>query len=116
MKGYKVLDHDWRTMNGLQWEVGKTYRYDPKSDFCKTGFHFHKNLTDCFRDYEFDPRYKVVEVEALGKIKDSGYICTTNKLKIVHEIPWKEVLANIDPVIFKSITGIDVTDSDLERI
>lgn len=61
---------------------------------CGRGFHFCTNLADCFNYYGFNTNNKVAEVEALGEIdkdNDDTKHCT-NKIKIVREIAWEEVL------------------------
>lgn len=54
--------------------------------------HFCKNAADCFRYYDFDPNNHVAEVIAHGTVAEDEYKCATNKLEIVREIPWAEVL------------------------
>lgn len=93
MKGYKVFNKDW-TCRGFQYEVGKTYEMKEDPVCCKRGFHFCGKLINCFRYYYFDSENKVAEIEALGAIDDDGYeekYCT-NKIKIVRELSWHEVL------------------------
>ena len=92
IKGYKVFNPDW-TCNGFQYEVGKTYEEDVSPSVCRSGFHFCKRAVDCFNYYPFDPLNKVAEVIALGEIEEEGDKCCTNKIKIVREITWEEVLA-----------------------
>ena len=93
MKGYKVFDKDW-TCRGFQYEVGKTYEMKEDPVCCEIGFHFCGKLIDCFNYYDFDSENKVAEIEALGTIDDNGNkkkYCT-NKIKIVRELSWHEVL------------------------
>lgn len=93
MKGYKVFNKDW-TCIGFQYEVGKTYEMKEDPVCCKRGFHFCGKLIDCFKYYDFDSENKVAEIEALGAIDDDGNeekYCT-NKIKIVRELTWHEVL------------------------
>lgn len=98
MEGYKVFKPDW-TCRGFQYEVGKTFEEDVTPCCCVIGFHFCKKLIDCFNYYTFDPKNKVAKVIALGEIDEglSGSKCCTNKIQIVEEISWKDVLriANI---------------------
>ena len=103
MKGYKVFNSDW-TCRNFQYEVGKTYEMDATEiKLCNKGFHFCERLIDCFSYYDFDPDNKVAEVEALGTILTDGHKYCTNKIKIVREMNWHEVLnlANIG----KNCTG-----------
>lgn len=93
MKGYKVFNPDW-TCRGYQFEVGKTFTEDVTPVCCDRGFHFCTKIADCFNCYDFDPDNKVAEVEALGEIATSndGSKCSTNKIHIIREITWHEVL------------------------
>lgn len=93
MKGYKVFNSDW-TCRGYQYEVGKTYEIAESPKCCEVGFHFCKKLIDCFNFYEFDPNNKVAEIEAIGEIdfNDTNSKCCTNKIVILKELTWAEVL------------------------
>ena len=93
MKGYKVFNPDW-TCRGYQFEVGKTFEEDVKPECCNRGFHFCTRASDCFNYYNFDPNNKVAEVEAVGDIDNlsDDAKCSTNKLHIIREIAWQEVL------------------------
>ena len=104
MKGYKVFKPDW-TCRGFQYSVGKTFKEDVTPSCCNRGFHFCTELKDCFNYYSFDPSNKVAEIEALGEIdtEATGKKHCTNKIKIVREISWEEVLKMIN--IGKANTG-----------
>ena len=91
MKGYKVFNSDF-TCRGFQYEVGKTYEEDVVPSVRKAGFHFCPKLIDCFSCYDFDPNNKVAEIEAIGDIDEGDNKCCTNKITIVKEIAWQEVL------------------------
>lgn len=64
--------------------------------------HFCRKASDCFNYYDFNPKNKVAEVIAYGDIVESGDKCCTNKLEIVREIPWQELLTIVN-------TGKDCT-------
>jgi len=93
MKGYKVFNSNW-TCKGFQYEVGKIYKMEEMPELCKRGFHFCEKIGDCFSYYNFDPSNKVAKIEALGDIdrQDNDSKCCTNKIKIVKELSWPEVL------------------------
>ena len=96
MKGYKVFNPDW-SCRDFQYEVGKTYEEDVIPECCERGFHFCKDLTDCFAYYDFNQNNKVAEVESFGEIDEinndyRGNKCCTNKIRIVKEIKWNDVL------------------------
>ncbi len=91
MKGYKVFNPDW-TCQDFQYEVGKVFEMDKPPVICRQGFHFCKKATDCFEYYSFDPKNKVAEVEALGEIETKDNKSCTNKIHIIRELSWYEVL------------------------
>lgn len=93
MEGYKVFKPNW-TCRGFQYQVGKTYEEKVIAICCDRGFHFCKDLKDCFSYYDFNPNNKVAKVIALGDIDHSSEDskCCTNKIQIVEEITWEEVL------------------------
>lgn len=105
MKGYKVFNSDW-TCRGFQFEVGKVFEEDVTTNWCDKGFHFCTKASDCFSYYDFDPNNKVAEVEVLGEIdsNDKDSKCCTNKIKIVREINWQEVLELVN--LGKACTGL----------
>jgi len=104
MKGYKVFEPDW-TCRGFQYKEGETYAMEASPIPCARGFHFCKNLADCFSYYSFDPNNKVAEIEAIGDITsgDGGKSCT-NKISIVREMTWEEVLQTVNTG--KGCTGL----------
>ncbi len=99
IKGYKVFNPDWTcNPNGkpFQYEVGKTYEEDVKPMVCDRGFHFCEKASDCFNFYKFNPENKVAEVLALGEVDSDGVKSCTNKIQIVREIPWAELLEMVN--------------------
>ena len=105
MKGYKVFNSDW-TCRGFQFEVGKVFEEDVAPVCCDRGFHFCTKASDCFGYYSFDPDNKVAEVEAFGDIdtQDDDSKCCTNKIHIIREITWQEVLDLVN--LGKGCTGL----------
>ena len=95
MKGYKVFNPDW-TCRGFQYEVGKTYKEEKSIKPCQSGFHFCEDANDCFNYYSFDSNNKVAEVFAHGEIKNDGDKLVTDKLEIVREISWSELLTIVN--------------------
>ena len=95
IKGFKVFNPDW-TCSGFQYEVGQTYEENVTPSVCDRGFHFCKQPKDCFNYYRFDPDNKVAEVVALGEVSEEGDKCSTNKIQIVREIPWSELLTLVN--------------------
>ena len=105
MRGYKVFNHDW-TCKDFKYEIGKTYEMDEIPKCCYRGFHFCTELKDCFNYYSFDENNKFAEIEALGEIDSEadGRKSCTNKIKIVREISWEEVMIIVN--IGKSNSGL----------
>ena len=105
IKGYKVFNPDW-TCRNFQYEVGKTFEEDVTPKCCDRGFHFCTKASDCFSYYGFNPENKVAEVLALGMVDtESGDTkCCTNKIQIVREISWQELLTIVNTG--KGCTGL----------
>ena len=91
VKGYKVFNSDW-TCRDKQYTCPGLFEEDVNPSVCNEGMHFCKNAADCFRYYDFDPNNHVAEVIAHGTVAEGEDKCATNKLEIVREIPWAEVL------------------------
>ena len=91
VNGYKVFNSDW-TCRDKQYTCPGTFEEDVELDVCHSGLHFCKKAIDCFCYYDFNPSNHVAEVIAYGDIKEKGNKCCTNKLKIVRELSWYEVL------------------------
>ena len=107
VKGFKVFNPDWTcNPNGkpFQYAVGGTYEEDVKPMVCDRGFHFCEKAADCFNYYQFNPENKVAEVLALGEVDTDGTKSCTNKIQIVREIPWAELLEIVNTG--KGCTGL----------
>lgn len=92
VKAYKVFNPDW-TCKGFQYEIGKTYEMNNKPKLCNSGFHACIKVSDCFSYYPFDPNNKVAEVFLMGDIVGlNGDKQASNKIKIVREVKWEEML------------------------
>ena len=94
--GYKVFNPDW-TCRGFKYEVGKTYEMENKPILCRQGFHYCVKLIDCFNYYRFDNNNKVAKIIAHGTIdgtKEDKHC--TNKIEIVEEISWFDVLRMVN--------------------
>ena len=103
VRGFKVFNPDW-TCRHFQYEVGKIFEEDVEPSCCDRGFHFCLKASDCFNYYSFDSNNKVAEVVALGAVdySDDNSKACTNKIQIVREIPWQELLTIVN-------TGKDCT-------
>ena len=101
VKGFKVFNPDW-TCRRYQFAVGQIFEEDVEPKCCGRGFHFCEKASDCFDYYSFNPDNKVAEVIALGAVDTDGKKSCTNKIQIVREIPWMELLTIVN-------TGKDCT-------
>ena len=105
VKGYKVFNPDWTCSpngNTKQYSCPGKFEEDITSVRCGHGMHFCRKASDCFDYYDFNSKNKVAEVIAYGDIAEDGDKCCTNKLEIVREIPWQELLTIVN-------TGKDCT-------
>ena len=91
VKGYKVFNPDW-TCRGKQYSCPGNFEEDVTLFVCNRGMHFCKKAADCFNYYKFDPNNHVAEVVASGNIVEYGDKYATDKLEIIREIPWAELL------------------------
>ena len=103
MKGYKVFREDW-TCRDKQYTCPGEFEEDVEPSVCAHGMHFCTNASDCFRYYEFNPNFHVCEVEAYGYVDKGDNKCCTNKLRIIREISWNEVLQIVNTG--KNCTGL----------
>ena len=105
MRGYKVFNPDW-TCRGFQYEIGKKYEMEETPVICERGFHFCEKVADCFEYYRFDSNNKVAEIEAFGELdfEEDGNKHCTNKIKIIRELNWHEVLDFVNTG--KNCTGL----------
>lgn len=92
MKGYKAFDKNLQC-RGFQFAVGKTYTHKGDVVPCQSGFHFCPEIADVFTYYGFDNEStRLCEVEAVGEVVGDGDKRVTNKLKIVRELTWQDML------------------------
>ena len=103
VKGFKVFNPDWTCINKQYTCPGK-FEEDVTPMMCNTGMHFCRRAADCFNYYKFNPENHVAEVIAYGDIAENGDKTCTNKLEIVREIPWSEVLEIVN--MGKACTGL----------
>lgn len=94
VKGYKVFNPDWTCM-GKQYSCPGKFKGNISlsvSGVCEYEMHFCKRLADCFSYYPFNPKNKVAEIVAYGTVIEEGSECCTDKIQIVRELSWQEVL------------------------
>jgi hypothetical protein len=106
VKGYKVFRPDWSCSpngNTKQYTCPGKFEEEGELDVCGHGMHFCQTAADCFNYYDFDSNNKVAKVIAYGEVQTEGDKSCTDKLEIVREIPWDEVLRIVN--IGKNCTG-----------
>ena len=104
--GFKVFRPDWTCSpngNTKQYTCPGKFEEEGGLDVCGHGMHFCQIAADCFNYYSFDSSNKVAEVIAYGEVRTDGDKSCTDKLEIVREIPWDEVLRIVN--IGKNCTG-----------
>ena len=95
VKGFKVFHSDWTcSPNGhtKQYTCLGKFEEEGELDICSHGMHFCQTAADCFNYYSFNSENKVAEVIAYGEVRTDDDKSCTDKLEIVREIPWDEVL------------------------
>ena len=104
--GFKVFRPDWTCSpngNTKQYTCPGKFEEEGELDVCGHGMHFCQTAADCFNYYSFNSENKVAEVIAYGDVRTEGDKSCTDKLEIVREILWDEVLRIVN--IGKNCTG-----------
>lgn len=101
IKGYKVFNPDW-TSQGIQYKIGETFECNKNINFCC-------KATNCLLYCECNPNNKIAEVEATDPVETYAMVLKTNKIKIVREIEWQELLAIIKQELLTLDTGFSNT-------
>ena len=92
IRGYKAFNKDW-TCRGKQYEVGKMFEEDVELEVGAKGMHFCKRLCDCFNYYTRDKSVtNIAEVLAVGDCLGQDDLTVTNKLVVLRELGWNEVI------------------------
>lgn len=104
IKGYKIMDDDY-TCRKFHYESNHTYSIDEEPIPCKRGFHFCKELTDCFHYYypsayidgtcniTFDlDVFKFFNVKSNGITYQLWDKCCTNNIIILEECDTDTIL------------------------
>lgn len=104
IEGYKITNSDY-TCQGFQYELNHTYSMEEDPILCKKGFHFCKELIDCFDYYRptahSDMIYNItydLDVFKFFRVKSNGTTYTlrdkycTNNITILDECSTEEIL------------------------
>lgn len=104
MEGYKIMDDDY-TCRGFHYEPNHSYSIDENIIPCRKGFHFCRELTDCFNyyrptahsdmasniTYDLDV-FKFFNVKSNGVTYKLGDKYCTNNITILEECSTEEIL------------------------
>ena len=101
--GYKVFNSDW-TCRGKKYTCPGKFEEEGELKVCGHGMHFCQTAADCFNYYSFNSKHKVAEVIAYGEVLTNCDKSCTDKLEIVREIAWDEVLQIVNTG--KNCTGL----------
>jgi hypothetical protein len=104
--GFKVFRPDWTCSpngNTKQYTCPGKFEEEGELDVCGHGMHFCQTAADCFNYYSFNSENKVAEFIAYGEVRTGADKSCTDKLEIVREIPWDEVLRIVN--LGKNCTG-----------
>ena len=99
IEGYKITDSDY-SCRGFKYELNHTYTIEEEPVPCKNGFHFCKELTDCFRYYPPKSSFEIYNLDIYKFLKVKSNNITyklrdkycTNNLTIIEECTTEEIL------------------------
>ncbi len=96
---YGEEEFRWTVLNSQKYAVGETAVVDGRPVLGAWGLHFCTDMADCLDYRELTPEMHMCEVEALGEIAGSCYpgdsTHCANRLKIIREIPFDELMQHI---------------------
>ena len=99
IEGYKITDSDY-SCRGFKYELNHTYSIEEDPIPCKNGFHFCKELTDCFRYYPPKSLFEIYNLDTYKylKVRSNGTTYKlidkycTNNITIIEECTTEEIL------------------------
>lgn len=119
IEGYKIFNISKNSSSGEHLEC-RGYNYGKRKTIagtevkeygtpmiCNHGFHFCKELVDCFRYYTFDPSTMAIcKVASIGKTSSEPDKTATCHLKIVKELSIAEIRQVLDVQLYDKKTVI----------
>ena len=100
VEGYKITNSDY-SCRGFKYELNHTYSMKEDPIPCSKGFHFCKELADCFNYYHPEKSllgvwnldtYKFLKVKSNGITYKIGDKYCTNNITIIEECTTEEIL------------------------
>jgi hypothetical protein len=99
--GFKVTDKDMKCRD-IQFTMNKKHSVKGDIVVCNNGFHFCKELKDCFNYYAFTPENRVFLVEGQGDFDFDNNKVAVRDIKFIKELNWYQILDKINTGIGNS--------------
>ena len=115
INGYKITDSDY-SCRGYKYELNHTYSMEKDPVPCESGFHFCRELADCFNYYHPEQTshkiwnldtYRFLKVRSNGTTYQLGDKYCTNNITILEECTTEEILTALCKWMCKYIFFID---------
>jgi hypothetical protein len=87
-RGYKSFDSDWKYRD-VQYAIDETYTWSGELHI-NNGYNYYDKAVWCHNDSYHNDNSRHAEVEILGDIMSQGCKRSTNKIRIIREIPLDE--------------------------
>ncbi len=103
IKYYKAFDSEFMGYGGYQFEIGKTYQTDNIDNW--EWFHYAEHISSTLINFSNSKNIRVCIVTPLGEIckfkarndgYEKGYYFTTNKIKILKELSYEQILSLLE--------------------
>ena len=95
--GYKTLDDEWNGDMGFHYELGAEYADADPPVVGESGFHYCESLwqLSMWRLLE-EGQQVIIELEILGEPAVESIVCASSHVRVIREVPWDEVLRELD--------------------
>ena len=109
--GYKIFEHDWGAQGGYHYAdrdgdaAGSVHTVTGALKKCNWGLHFCKNPLDCMKYQKLLPWNRFAKVEAYDEILDGGDKTVARTLKIVEELSFGDMIAEIKAYRRTAVSG-----------
>ena len=94
---------------GYQFEIGKTYEIEGDPILCEKGFHFCRDMQNCFEYYDMDSRICEIKAEDIFKKEEGKRIC--RKITIIRELSKQEIMDRITNSMLAYMWARDIGNS-----
>jgi len=97
---YLAFNNDM-TLNGYQFEIGKTYDIKRDPDLLKIGLNVHASVLDCLDGKDATCRVCEIKAEDIVESEEGKRIC--RKITIVRELSKPEIMDKISQSLYTSL-------------